>query len=78
MIKKFLSIIVTLVVISSTLFVFPLSVGAASYKENIINEIINQDLITDYYHNYYFADLNLDGKKEFVVATDAELSQCAV
>lgn len=78
MIKKVISIIVSLVVISSTLFVFPLSVGAASYKENIINEIINQDLITDYYHNYYFADLNLDGKKEFVVATDAELSQCAV
>lgn len=68
----------TISIVISIFSVQLFSADGLSYKEKIINEIINMDLIKDYYHYYYFADLNLDGKKEFIVANDVELSQCTV
>ena len=76
--KKALSIILTVVILSSIICVYPLSADAVSYKNKMINEILSQDLIESGIKAFYFADLNQDGKLEFIVVDDLQLSQCTV
>lgn len=78
MIKKLLSLLLAVVMITSIFCISSISADALSYKDKIINEIINKNLIKSYYNGYYFADLNLDGKNEFIEVNDSELSQCTV
>lgn len=78
MIKRIMSVLLVLVISVSVLCISPLTAGAKSYKDRMIDLIMKKNLIEGYHIFYYFADLNLDGRKEFIVVNDPELSQCTV
>lgn len=74
--KKIMSVILSFVILLGVSFSVPTSVSATSYKENIINAIIdNEDVWSKNWFGsgYYgcgtikFIDLNFDGNLEFVV-----------
>ena len=73
-----MSVLLVLVISVSLLCISPLTAGAKSYKDRMIDLIMKKNLIEGYHIFYYFADLNLDGRKEFIVVNDPELSQCTV
>lgn len=53
--------------------------NASSYKSKLINLIIENNIIKSYIRNCcYFADLDFDGKMEFITVENLQLSQCTV
>ena len=75
-IQKLTSVFLAVIMTLGVLTVAPFTAGAASYKDNIINAILNSESSWSknwYYSGYYgygrveFLDLNFDGNLEFVV-----------
>ncbi len=80
MLKKIISLTLALVMVLGVFTVMPLTTAsAASYKDNIINAVLNNEYL--WYDDWYstsghygygrveFIDLNFDGNLEFVVTT---------
>lgn len=72
-IVRVLSILLSVILIAGVMFSLPVTVSAATYRDNLINAILNnQSVWKPEYYNYWngalvFEDLNFDGYPEFIV-----------